>query len=191
MASGVVRLIIPPWKEVFAWLLFVSVVFQEVARALLFYLFLVLVQTNEAAEIFIRQGYSNELLTGFTVGNGFAAMSVLAIFVPVITDGFWNDTSIYTDKCSMNYFTASAAFSMGYSLLHMLLAVYVWPAYSKSSWIRIIITFAVHLMFAELSLLNLQKEGCFKALPLILSLIFVFGLFVAFQDKVRKIKDWP
>lgn len=187
MLASVVWYIIPPFKLVFGWSLFVSVTLQELFRALLYIGSSILLSTGsgDGAEAFIRPGYKNEILTGFSVGIGYAIMSVLVIFFPLLIDDFWNDTSVYIQVCPINFFAASAAFAMAYSVLHMLLGILAWPAYASNAWDKIIIVYIVHLLLSEASLFNRRMGGCQGALPLILVSVFCFGIFVRIEYKIR------
>lgn len=190
MATGIVWLAIPPLREVYAWIIFVAVAMQEVMRLLLFRIFRFLERRGENAEIFLRRGAKNEVLTGIAVGLGYALMSVLIQFYSILADEFLDDTAIYIEGCPLNFFVASAGFSLGFSIIQISLAVWLWSLYfQQKSWIKIIVGFAIHLGVSETALLNLIQNGCTWNLGVTWALVVLITTIVVWESRERIGKD--
>lgn len=189
MLSSVVWLAIPPLRQNYPWVLFVTVTFQEVVRLLLYLLFAFLSRSSDGVGAFLRPGAKNNLLSGLAVGVGYALMSVLINYFSLLIDKFSDDTAIYVDICPINFFVAAASFAMAFSIMHILLGILVWPAYSHAGGTPyVILTYALHLAISEASLANRQNNGCVWGLGLIWGLVvglFVITVFIA-RRRVRQ-----
>lgn len=189
MLSGALWLAIPPLKTTFAWVLFVTVTMQELMRYVLFTVFRFMARTGDGVQAFLRPGAKNTLLTGMSVGVGFGMLSVLVNFYSVVIDNFSVDTAIYNDVCGINFFVAGGIFALAYSLLHILLGIIVWPAYSEDpGWDNMALGYFLHLGIAEMSLLNQRNGGCRWNLGVVwgLILIVVAITFVQSKKRIRK-----
>lgn len=161
MIVGTAWLAIPPLKQTFGWVLFLVVSVQELLRFILFSVFRFMSRHGDGVEAFVRPGAKNQVLTGLSVGVGYALMSVLIQFYSLVADEFADDTAIYTEACPLNFFVAAGSLSLAYSILHIFLAILVWPAYSDDNrWRIILLTFVLHLGISELSLSNRVENGC-------------------------------
>jgi Aph-1 protein len=98
--SGTVYWMIPPLRETYPWLLFVTVLFQELTRLGLYEVFRFMFKSGDGVQAFLRPGAKNDALTGMSIGVGYALMSVLVNFYSAVIDEFKDDTAIYTDTCS-------------------------------------------------------------------------------------------
>lgn len=172
MFAGAAWLAIPPLKNTFAWVLFVTVTMQEVVRLALYGMIRFVARRGEGAEAFFRPGVRNELLTGMAVGVGYSLMSVLIQFYAVIANEFSEDTAIYTDVCPHNFFVVAGAFSLAFSVLQIALGVWIWPAYSEDrGWGKVALGYGVHLGLSQISLVNQRRNACSWNLGLTYSLI--------------------
>lgn len=185
MLASVIWLAIPPLKQIFPWVLFISVTSQELLRLLLYHGFRFLASTGDGVEAFLRPGAKNELLTGMSVGVGFGLMSVLVNYYSILVDEFANDTGTYTDTCPMNFFFVGALFALLLSVLHILLGVLVWPAYSDNQgWDKILLSYILHLAVSQVTLGNRRKNGCRWTLGVVVALVALsFALTVAFSRR--------
>jgi hypothetical protein len=98
--SGTVYWMIPPLRDTYPWLLFVTVFFQEVTRLGLYEVFRFMFKSGDGVQAFIRPGAKNDALTGMSIGVGYGLISVFINFYSAVIDEFKNDTAIYTDTCS-------------------------------------------------------------------------------------------
>lgn len=161
VTAGAIWHMIPPLRDEFAWVIFVIVSAQEIARFSLYVIFQYMSRRAEGTEAFIRPGDKNNVLTGLAVGTGYAVMTVFVQFYALIADEFLSDTAIYIEKCSINFFVAASAFTLGFSLLQIALGVWTWPAYSAEKKIgKLMFAYLVHLGFAQMTLFNRRTEGC-------------------------------
>lgn len=190
MLSGTIWLAISPLKQKFPWVLFVAVSMQEVMRYALSVVFRFMSRRGQGVEAFLRLGAKNDLLTGMSVGVGYALMSVLIQFYSVVADNFSDDTAIYADTCPINFFVVAGSFSLAFSLLHIFLAIFVWPAYSHDGrWEEVGLTYFIHLGLAELSLVNRINNGCVWNLGLTWALIVIIALSIILVSRRRVLKD--
>lgn len=172
-ASGAVYWMIPPLREVYPWLLFVTVTMQEASRLGLHEVFRYMLKSSDGVQAFIRPGASNEALTGIAIGCGFGIMSVLVNFFSAVIDNFKDDTAIYTDLCPINFFVASSFYAQAFSVLHIALGVISWPAYNKFNRTVIFTSFVIHLAVSEATLFNKINNGCRWAIGLVYALVFI------------------
>lgn len=181
--ASVIWVAIPPLKQTYGWNIFVVVTSQEAFRYGLFVLVRIVSKTANGVQIFVRPGAVNECLTGVAVGAGFALMSPLIHFFSVLANDYSDDTAIYTDECPFNFFVAASAFALAFSLLHIMLGVIVWPAYSAPDGrFYILICYLVHLTLGEITLGNTNINGCVWSLPVIYilsSILFILTIYVA------------
>lgn len=183
--ASVIWWAIPPWKRAYAWCLFVVVSCQELFRLLLFLVFQYLRNTSDGVEIFLRPGRKNECLSGMAIGLGYAIMAPLIHFFSILAAGYSDDTAIYIDECRINVFVAAASFALAFSIMHIMLGVIVWPAYSENNGKQyIILAYLIHIFLSQLTLINLNKNGCEATLPIILVLSVL--LFMATAYIVRR-----
>lgn len=192
MLSGTIWLAIPPLKQTFPWVLFVAVTMQELMRYAMSFIFRYMSRRGQGVEAFLRQGAKNEMLSGISVGVGYSLMSVLIQFFSIVADNFSDDTAIYTDNCPINFFVAAGSFSLAYSLVHIFLGMYVWPAYSApGGWDRVLLCYFLHLGLAELSLVNRTNNGCAWNLGLTWALtsIITMSIFVLVRKRIRKERE--
>lgn len=186
MLSGAVWFAIQPLKQTFPWVLFVTVTFQELFRFLLYYSFRILARTGDVVEAFLPHGAKNNIMTVLSVGVGFALMSVLVNLYSVLADEFWNDTAIYTDICTINLFVEVSGFALAFSVLHILLGILAWPAYSdEKGWDKILIAYVAHLGVEEAMLFNRRAQGCRWNLGLVWGLVACLTVFVFFLSGRR------
>lgn len=190
MATGIIWLAIPPLRKVHAWTIFVAITMQEALRLALFGVFRFTSRRGEGADVFLRRGAKNELLTGLSVGIGYALMSVLIQFYSLLADEFLDDTAIYIEECPLNFFVAGAGFSLAFSILQMALAVWLWPVYFEDKrWVKILTGYIVHLGLSETSLFNLHKNGCRWNLGLIWTLAVLVTTAIGWKSRERIDKD--
>lgn len=190
MFAGTVWLAIPPLKQTFGWVLFVAVTMQEGLRFALFSIFQFLSRKGDGVEAFIRPGAKNEILTGLSVGVGYALMSVLIQFYSLVVDEFADDTAIYTSACPLNFFVVAGSLSLAYSFLHIFLGVFVWPSYSdETKWIAILASYILHLGLSELSLANRAGNDCVWNLGVTWGLVIVAGLAIVLRSRRRIRKE--
>lgn len=186
MLSGAIWFAIPPLKEVYGWVLFVTVTMQELLRFVLFLVFRFMARSGDGVDAFLRPGAKDEFLTALSVGVGYALMSVLVNFYSAVVDDFTDDTAIYIDKCSINFFVAAGSFAMAFSFLHILLGMLVWPSYSDDQgWNNILVGYIVHLAIAEATLANRRQNGCEWNLGLVWGLIVLVLFFTIVTTKKR------
>lgn len=171
--SGTVYWMIPPLRQVYPWLLLVTVAMQEASRFGLYEVFRYMFKSGDGVQAFIRPGAANEALTGIAVGSGFGIMSVLVNFYSAVIDNFKDDTAIYTDQCPINFFVASSFYAQAFSVLHIALGVISWPAYPDRNWKVIFTSFVIHLVVSEATLFNKINNGCRWAIGLIYALVFI------------------
>lgn len=193
MVAGTAWLAIPPLKQTFPVVLFVTVTLQEGFRFGLYSIFQLLSQRGDGVEAFIRPGAKNEILTGLSVGVGYALMSVLIQFYSVVADEFANDTAIYTDVCPLNFFVVAGSFSLAYSILHIFIGVFVWPAYSDGAgrWGMVAIAYVIRLGMSELSLSNRIENGCVWNIGVTWGLITItsFGIVLQARKRIREDRE--
>lgn len=177
IASGI-WFAIPPLKQIFPWVLFVSVSMQELTRFGLHFGFKSISRIGNNVNAFLRPGVKDEFRTSVSVGVGFGFMSVAVNFYSLVADGFSNDTAVYVEQCPINFFVAGAGFALAFYLLHVLLAIIVWPAYlNEMGWVLVGVSYLLHLGVSEATLLNRMENGCGRGLALVwclVALIFVF-----------------
>lgn len=171
--SGTIYWMIPPLRQVYPWLLFVTVLMQEGCRFSLYELFRYMFKSGDGVQAFLRRGARNEALTGISIGTGFAGLSILVNFYSAVIDEFKDDTAIYTDQCPINFFVASALYTQAFAILHIVLGVLAWPAYTNRDWSYIILSFLLHLGISEATLLNKVQNGCAWAVCLVYALVFL------------------
>lgn len=187
--SGTVYWMIPPLRETYAWLLFVVVTAQELMRLALFELFRYMFKSGDGVQAFLRPGVKNDTLTGLSVGTGFAILSVMVNFYSAVIDEFRDDTAIYTDKCPINFFLVSSLNALAFSILHMVLGVFVWPAYARRSWSYILAAYALHLGVSEVTLLNRREQGCEWGLGVVFALVGLALAGTGFLARTRVRKE--
>jgi hypothetical protein len=187
--SGVVYWMIPPLRQTYPWLLFVTVTMQETTRLGLYEVFRYMFKSGDGVQAFLRPGAKNETLTGLSIGTGFALLSVLVNFYAAVIDEFKNDTAIYTDTCSLNFFVAASLCALAFAVLHVTLGVLVWPAYTDRNWAYIIAGFLLHLGVAEATLANRTVGGCKWGLGLIYGLVISAATATAMLSRMRIRKE--
>lgn len=189
MLASIIWLAIPPLKQIYPWVLFISVTAQELLRLLLYHGFRFLASRGDGVEAFLRPGAKNEILTGMSVGVGFGLMSVLVNYYSILVDEFADNTGIYTDTCPINFFLVGALFALFLSILHILLGILVWPAYSDNQgWDKILLTYFLHLAVSQATLGNRRDSGCKWTLGLVVGLVsvsFALTIYLA-QRRVRQ-----
>lgn len=183
--SGVVYWAIPPAREVNPWLLTVSVFMQELMRMLMFELFRFMFRAGDGVQAFVRKGARNEILTGLAVGVGYSSISSLVNFCAVVVDYYLEDTSIYTEKCPINFFVAASAYTMAFSVMQILLGILVWPAYTDRNWKWIFLSLFVHLGFAQTSLTSLFSNGCRIGIGIVYAYLAPLAVIVALVSRHR------
>lgn len=186
--SGTVYWMIPPLRDVYPWLLFVAVFMQELMRLLMYELFRFMFKSGDGVQGFIRPGIKNDALTGLSVGVGFGFMSVLVNFYSAVIDEFKDETAIYTDRCGINFFVAASLYALSFSLLHIFLGIFVWPAYADRNMLYICGGFLMHLGLSEATLANRRAEGCRWGIGLSYGLLLVVCIFTlyALRNRVNK-----
>jgi hypothetical protein len=169
--SGIIYLAIRPIRTAYPALLVVTVVIEELARFGLFEGFRSMFKSGDGVQAFIRPGPKNELLTGISVGVGYGVMSIFVNFYYAVLDDFWDDTAIYTDKCGINFFVAASAYACVFSVLHVMLGVLAWPAYTNRDWAYIVAALAIHLGYAMGTLANRRDGGCTWGIGMMVGLV--------------------
>ncbi|GAB0489922.1 hypothetical protein MMPV_001149 [Pyropia vietnamensis] len=162
---------IPPAKSTYWYILLLTATVQEILRYSLHELFQYLLGLGDGADAFLRPGPINVTLTGIAVGTGFGLVSVLINLVSFMADHYMEDTAIYIDKCPINFFVAAGTLAAAYSILHVLLAVCVWPFYTERRWLGIAAVSALHVGIAMASLGNREDKGCTWTLGMVLGMI--------------------
>jgi gamma-secretase subunit APH-1 len=185
--SGIVYLAIRPIRTAYPALLVVTVLMEELARFGLFEAFRSMFKSGDGVQAFIRPGAKNELLTGISVGVGYGAMSIFVNFYYAVLDDFWDDTAIYTDKCGINFFVAASAYACVFSVLHIMLGILAWPAYTNRSWAYIAAAFAIHLGYASATLVNRRAGGCSWGIGMMVGLVLAMSL-ATLIVAIRRIK---
>lgn len=187
--ASVIWLAIPPLKDTYGWNLFVAVTSQELFRLGLFLLFRFTGKSSNGIQVFLRVGPRNELLTGLAVGLGFATMSSLIHFFSVLANDYSDDTAIYDPNCPMNFFVGAASFALAFTIMHVMLGILVWPAYSDPDGRNYVLAgYAIHIFFSEMSLGNMKRRGCTWTLPILLSSSLVLSVATAVIAR-RRIKN--
>lgn len=169
--SGTVYWAIPPLRHAYPWLLFVTVTMQEGTRLALYEVFRFMFRSGDGVQAFLRPGAKNETLTGISIGSGYGMLSVLVNFYSAVIDEFKDDTAIYTDVCSLNFFVAASLYALAFAVLHVTVAVLVWPAYTDRNWTYIIAGYLLHLGVAEATLANRRFGGCQWGLGLVFGVV--------------------
>lgn len=164
---------IPPLKEVYPYVLFLAAAVQELLRYGLHELFQYLLGLGDGADAFLRPGPINVTLTGIAVGTGFGLVSVLTNLVSFMADHYMEDTAIYTDRCPINFFVAAGTLAAAYSILHVVLAVWVWPFYTERRWLGVAAVGALHVGVAMASLGNRVDNGCRWTLGMVLGMVAI------------------
>ncbi|OSX70079.1 hypothetical protein BU14_0927s0002 [Porphyra umbilicalis] len=183
--SAVIWHAIPPAKETYPYVLAMTALVQEFSRLGLHELFQYLLSMGDGADAFLRPGPINVTLTGIAVGTGFGLISVLTNLVSFMADHYMADSAIYTDKCPINFFVAAGTLAAAYSILHVLLAVWVWPFYTDRNWLGIAAVIAVHIGVAEASLGSRNDNGCRWTLGMVLGMVAAVGLVVVVSTMRR------
>ncbi|KAK1867381.1 hypothetical protein I4F81_009888 [Pyropia yezoensis] len=150
---------IPPLKEVYPYVLFLAAAY--------------LLGLGDGADAFLRPGPINVTLTGIAVGTGFGLVSVLTNLVSFMADHYMEDTAIYTDRCPINFFVAAGTLAAAYSILHVVLAVWVWPFYTERRWLGVAAVGALHVGVAMASLGNRVDNGCRWTLGMVLGMVAI------------------
>lgn len=187
--SGTVYWMIPPLRQTYPWLLFVTVLMQELSRLGLFELFRYMFKSGDGVEAFIRPGARNDALTGISVGTGYGLLSVFVNFYSAVIDDFKDDTAIYTDLCPINFFVAASFYAQAFAILHVALSVLAWPAYTNRDWSYITLAFLIHLGVAEATLFNRVNNGCRWAIGLVFALVLLVSLGTATLTAMRIRKE--
>lgn len=187
--SGAVYWMIPPLREAYPWLLFVTVTMQEVTRLALYELFRYMFRSGDGVQAFLRPGAKNETLTGISIGAGYGMLSVLVNFYSAVIDEFKDDTAIYTDRCSLNFFVAASLYALAFAVLHVAVAVLVWPAYTDRNWAYITAGFLLHLGVAMATLANRKNGGCQWGIGLVYGLVLSASFGTAVLSNMRHTKE--
>lgn len=180
MLASAVWFMLVPFKEAFAWCLILVVTCQEGFRMLLFLIFRYLNNMSNGVQVFLRPGPKNECLSGMAIGVGYAIMSPLIQFFSILAADYSDDTAIYVAECQHNVFTTAAAYSLAFSVVHILLGILTWPAYSNPNGGRaglVIFAYCIHVFLSLLTLVNLKKQGCVITLSIIMPAAFILSLF--------------
>lgn len=186
--ASIIWIAIPPWKKAFALSLVVVVSAQEIFRLVLFLFFDYLSKHSaNGVQIFLRPGPKNEALSGMAIGLGYALMSPLIQFFSILADEYSDDTAIYIQECRFNVFVAAASYALAFSIMHVMLGIIVWPAYSEAKGRKsyIVLSYMIHLVLSLLTLINLKKDGCTITLPIILTCSVLLSLVAAFIVRRR------
>lgn len=178
MTASVIWIALVPWKQAYAWCLILVVTCQEVSRILLFLIFRYVNSLSSGVQVFLRPGPKNECLSGMAVGVGYAVMSPLIQFFSILAADYSDDTAIYIQECHHNVFTAASAYALSFSIIHIMLGVLTWPAYSAGFSKRLVVTafsYVVHVSLSLLTLTNLRQDGCIVTLSIIIPAAFVLS----------------
>ncbi len=190
MLSGIIWLMIPPLRNVYAWSLFIAVTMQELMRFVLHRIFRIMSRHGDGVEAFLRPGVKNDLLTGMSIGVGFAFLSAMVNFYATVVDEFASNTAIYTERCSINFVVAASGNALAFSLLHISLGILVWPAYSEDpSSLKVLFGYVLHLGISLATLGSSRKFGCTWVLILVFALVFIVMGITAVQSKRRVKKE--
>lgn len=178
MLSGTIWLSIPPLRDVFEWSLFVAVTMQELMRLVLFHIFRILSRRRDGVEAFLRPGAKNQMLSGLSIGTGYAFLSSIVNYYSVVIDNFASNNAIYKKGCGLNLIVAGAANSLAFNLLHICLGVLLWPSYSDDpSYVKILFGYGVHLGISLATSGSRRDERCGWTLGLVFGLVgLVFAL---------------
>jgi Aph-1 protein len=187
--SGAVYWMIPPLRQAYPWLLFVTVTMQEGTRLGLYEVFRYMFRSGDGVQAFLRPGAKNETLTGLSIGAGFGFLSVLVNFYSAVIDEFRDDTAVYTDTCSLNFFVAASLYALAFAVLHVTVAVLVWPAYTDRNWAYIFAGYFLHLGVAEATLANRRNGGCHWGIGLVYVLVLLATVGTAVLSSVRIRKE--
>lgn len=187
--SGAVYWAIPPLREAYPWLLFVTVTMQEATRLALYEVFRCIHRSGDGVQAFLRPGAKNETLTGISIGAGYGLLSVLVNFYSAVIDEFKDDTAIYTDICSLNFFVAASLYALAFAVLHVTVAVLVWPAYTDRNWAYIVAGYLLHLGVAMATLMNRRSGGCRWGIGLVYGLVLAASSGTALLSSVRHRKE--
>jgi len=172
MLAAALWFAIPPLKQTYPWVLFLTVTIQELFRYLLFFTFNFMARYGEGVKAFLRTGTLNQLQTAFAVGVGYALLAVLISYVSVVGDNYWFDQSIYIPACpEMNFFVAGAALSLAYSIMHMALGLLAWPYYKTRNYLFVFGVYLLHLGLTMASLGNRNNGGCVYTMGIVWGLV--------------------
>ncbi|CAN8070916.1 unnamed protein product [Agarophyton chilense] len=186
MLTSAIWLAIPPLKSIYPWVLFLAVTIQELARFALSFGFRALLNYGENVQAFLRPGVKNDFRTSVSVGAGFGFMSVAVNFYSLFSSEFSDDTSIYVENCDINFFVAGSGFALAFYVLHVLLAIIVWPSYFKEmGWILTAAGYSLHLVASEATLINRNQNGCQWGLIIVWILVTLTFSFTVYLTKLR------
>eukprot|EP00808_Paulinella_micropora_P023540 g54882.t1 len=152
-----------------------GVLCQEVSRLLFCNLYMrfentfTVVSTNAVAFPIV------DFYCGLAGGLGFGVANSVMIYGTVISyaDG---PGVYYADTCSIfNAFVLSAWLGLAFCLLHIGLMIIALDAIRRRSPHKFLAVLAIHLLAAELTSLNLSKNGCLYSIPLIFGIVFATG----------------
>lgn len=165
MLAAAFWLAVPPLKKTYPWVLFLSVTMQELARFALSYGFRTLGRLGDNVKAFLRPGVKNQFRTSAAVGAGFGFMSIAVNFYSIVASELSDDTGIYVEHCPVNFVVAGSLFALAFYILHLLLAILVWPAYYvEMGWLTMFVIYGLHLGASEVTLLNRRQNGCIRGL---------------------------
>lgn len=156
----------------YAGLLVGAVVLQELGRWLLW---LIHSKTSRVLEIQARaSGQRFELVDklylalGWGWGHGAAhAIFFYLSFLPLTT----SDATWYLDTCPrFSIFLAGAMYCLAFGMLLTSLMVIAWEGFHERHRLHVVYVPCMHLGAALLSLLNMRRDGCLVAMPLLLGI---------------------
>lgn len=188
MLAGTIWLMIPPLRDNNPWSLFVAVTMQELMRLVLFLIFRMMSRRGDGVEAFLRPGAKNQMLSGMSIGVGYALLASLVNYYAVVIDNFASNTAIYTDNCTINFIVAGASNALAFNLLHICLGVFLWPAYSEDpSYVKVLCGYAIHLGVSMATLGG--RVGCHWSLGLVFGLVGIVFAFTLAQCRRRVRKE--
>mmetsp|Transcript_14238 Transcript_14238/g.30672 ORF Transcript_14238/g.30672 Transcript_14238/m.30672 type:complete len:273 (-) Transcript_14238:1022-1840(-) len=190
MLASALWFAIPPLKQEYPWVLFLTVTIQELMRWLMFTVFNWMSRYGEGVKAFLRDGTINRLQTGFAVGVGYALLSVLISYTAVVADNYWFDQSIYMPACpEINVFVAGAALALAFSIMHMALALLVWPMYALRRYIGVAVVYVLHLGTTMAALGNRNQGGCTYTMGIVWALVGCTSIVAAVATQRTISKD--
>ena len=178
LLCSLVWMIIPPLKDVYSYVVVVSVVVQELVRygAILAY-YKVVEKIKARVSQTERILPLTSLSASLSAGVGVAIMYSLVMYGQLGTIVLTSPGTYYRNECpSMSIYLSNALHCFLFSILHMVWMILGYDAFQRKSWHRGAVVFGTHLVASLLSLLSRQpNDGCVQSM-ISIAVVTVFVL---------------